>query len=103
MPAVPQHHHEYPRTPKAALFTFAFEAGVEPTNNHAEKALRPFVLWWKVSYGSQSERGCLFAERIMTVAHSLRLQKRSILKFLVDACHARRRRLLPPSLIPSTR
>ncbi|MBL9028431.1 MAG: IS66 family transposase [Myxococcales bacterium] len=88
---------------KAALFTFAFEAGVEPTNNHAERALRPFVLWRKVSYGSQSERGCLFAERIMTVAHSLRLQKRSILKFLVDACHAHRRRLLPPSLIPSTR
>lgn len=88
---------------KSALFTFAFEPGVEPTNNHAERALRQFVLWRKVSYGSQSERGCRFAERIMTVAHSLRLQKRSILTFLIEACHAYRRHLPPPSLIPSTR
>ncbi|MBK8941014.1 MAG: transposase [Polyangiaceae bacterium] len=42
---------------KAALFTFAFVDGVDPTNNAAERALRPFVLWRKVSYGSQSLRG----------------------------------------------
>lgn len=88
---------------KAALFTFAFKRGVEPTNNHAERALRPFVLWRKVSYGSQSERGCLFAQRIMTVAHSLRLQKRSIFGFLVEACQTHWPALSGPSLIPSDR
>lgn len=88
---------------KAALFTFAFEDGVEPTNNHAERALRPFVLWRKTSYGSQSERGCLFAQRIMTVAHTMRLQKRSVFAFLVDACHASIHDTSTPTLLPSTR
>lgn len=87
---------------KLALFTFAFEAGVEPTNNHAERALRAFVLWRKVSYGSQSERGCVFAQRIMTVLHTCRLQHRSVLGFLLEACHAYRLGALAPSLIPST-
>lgn len=88
---------------KAALFRFAFEEGVEPTNNHAERALRPFVLWRKTSYGSQSQRGCLFAQRLMTVTHSLRLQKRSVFAFLVEACHAAIRGGSSPTLVPSTR
>ncbi len=88
---------------KLALFRFAHEDGVEPTNNHAERALRPFVLWRKTSYGSQSERGCLFAQRIMTVAHSLRLQKRSVFAFLVDACHASIHDGSSPTLLPATR
>lgn len=86
---------------KDAFTTFARHPGVEPTNNHAERALRPFVLWRKTSYGSQSERGCLFAGRIMTVAHSLRLQKRSIFQFLVEACEARSNGCLGPSLLPT--
>jgi len=88
---------------KEALFTFASELGVEPTNNHAERALRPFVLWRKTSYGSQSERGCLFAQRIMTVIHSLRLQKRSVFAFLDEACHAALDNTRPPSLLPAAR
>ena len=86
---------------KDAFTTFARHQGVEPTNNHAERALRPFVLWRKTSYGSQSERGCLFAGRIMTVAHSLRLQKRSIFRFLVEACQARSTGGSGPSLLPT--
>lgn len=84
-----------------AFTTFARHPGVEPTNNHAERALRPFVLWRKTSYGSQSERGRLFAERIMTVAHTLRLQKRSIFRFLVEACQARSTGCSGPSLLPT--
>jgi len=86
---------------KEAFITFARHPGVEPTNNHAERALRPFVLWRKTSYGSQSERGRLFAQRIMTVAHSLRLQKRSIFRFLVEACQARSAGCSGPSLLPT--
>jgi transposase len=88
---------------KDALFTFAFTAGVEPTNNHAERALRPFVLWRKVSFGSQSERGCLFAQRMMTVAHTLRLQRRSVYQFVVTACQAHLAGTVSPSLVPITR
>ena len=39
-----------------ALWTFARVEGVEPTNNGAERALRPAVLWRKGSFGSDSER-----------------------------------------------
>jgi len=85
---------------RGALFTFVREAGVEPTNNHAERALRPFVLWRKTSYGSQSERGCLFAARMMTVAQTLRQQRRPVFTFLVDACRAAQHRLPIPSLLP---
>lgn len=85
---------------KLALFTFAFVEGVDPTNNAAERALRPFVLWRKVSFGSQSQRGCLFAGRIMTVIHTLRLQKRPIWPFLLDAC-SRAKNVTLPSLLPA--
>lgn len=88
---------------KAALFTFAFKPGVEPTNNRAERALRAFVIWRKVSFGSQSERGCLFAQRIMTVSQTLRLQGRSVCAFLIEACRAHLAGTRSPSLLPSTR
>ena len=35
-----------------ALWTFVTTVGVEPTNNAAERALRPAVLWRKNSFGS---------------------------------------------------
>jgi hypothetical protein len=31
----------------SALWTFIFVEGVEPTNNHAERCLRPAVIWRK--------------------------------------------------------
>ena len=40
-----------------ALWTFAREEGVEPTNNRAERALRPAVLWRKGCFGATSEGG----------------------------------------------
>jgi transposase len=45
---------------RAALWTFVDVDGVEPTNNHAERELRAFVLWRKRCFGTQSERGNLF-------------------------------------------
>ena len=84
-----------------ALFTFVRIQGVEPTNNNAERALRPFVIWRKTSYGSQSERGCRFSERLMTAARTLRLQKRSLFAFLANTCSAAVRGHAPPSLLPT--
>jgi len=70
---------------REALWTFVEVDGVEPTNNHAERELRAFVLWRKRSFGAQSERGHRFAERLMTIAHTARKQGRDVLAFLV-AC-----------------
>lgn len=83
---------------RAALWTFVDTEGVEPTNNHAERELRAFVLWRKRSFGTQSERGNLYAERLMTVAHTARKQKRNVLEFLTACCAAARTGATPPSL-----
>jgi len=83
-----------------ALWTFAHVAGVEPTNNVAERALRPAVLWRKGSFGTQSADGSRFVERIMTVAASCKQQGRGLLDFLVTAITAARLGLPPPSLLP---
>lgn len=86
---------------RAALWTFVDEDGVEPTNNHAERELRAFVLWRKKSYGSQSERGNRFAERLMTVAHTARKQKSNVLEFVTECCVAHVDGATPPSLFAS--
>lgn len=84
-----------------ALWTFAHIDGVEPTNNAAERALRPAVLWRKGSFGTQSDDGSRFVERIMTVVASCKQQGRSLLDFLVAAVTADRLGLPPPSLLPA--
>lgn len=83
-----------------SLWTFAFVEGVEPTNNHAERVLRGAVLWRKGSFGSSSEGGCRFVERILTVAQTLRLQGRPVLAYLHEALCAHRKGVLAPKLLP---
>ncbi|MGA9468786.1 MAG: IS66 family transposase [Exiguobacterium marinum] len=84
---------------KDALWTFLERDDVEPTNNHAERELRAFVLWRKRSFGTQSERGNLYAERIMTVAHTARKQGKDVLEFLTKCCTAQQTNTEPPSLL----
>jgi transposase len=86
---------------KQALWTFITHAGVEPTNNHAERELRAFVLWRKRSFGSRSERGMVYAANIMTVAHTARKQNKNILSFLVQCCQAWMTNASSPSLFES--
>ena len=81
-----------------ALWTFLRRDGVEPTNNHAEQELRAFVLWRKRCFGAQSERGHVFAERVMTVAHTARKQNKNVLAFLTACCEARLKNTAGPSL-----
>jgi transposase len=71
-----------------ALWTFVEVEGVEPTNNAAERALRPAVLWRKGCYGTDSVAGSRFVERILTVATTCQQQQRHILPFLADAVRA---------------
>jgi transposase len=86
-----------------ALWTFARVAGIEPTNNHAERMLRPGVIWRKKSFGSHSAQGCRFAERMMTVIQTLRLKGRSVMDFLADTLHAHRNDLPLLSITSSQR
>ena len=82
-----------------SLWTFARVEGVEPTNNHIERVLRLAVLWRKKSFGSQSEGGCRFAERLLTVVQTRRLQGRPVLDYLYEALVAHRAGGPAPKLI----
>jgi transposase len=84
------------------LWSFARYAGVEPTNNAAEQALRPAVLWRKGSFGTHSPAGSRFPERLLTVSATCRQQGPALLGFLVEANQAARLGTLPPSLIPAS-
>ena len=75
-------------------------SSVEPTNNHAERELRAFVLWRKRSFGTRSDRGNRFAERLMSIAHTARKQARNILDFLVAWCMRGHADLSPSLLCP---
>jgi len=83
------------------LWTFADVAGVEPTNNHAERCLRPAVMWRKRSFGNHSEDGCRFTERLLTAVQTLRLQKRPVLEYLKSAVLNHRMGKNVPSLLPA--
>jgi IS1 family transposase len=83
-----------------AMWLFVRVEGLEPTNNAAERAIRPAVLWRKSSFGTQSAQGSEFLARMLTVVMTLRAQDRNIFDYLVEACRAARQGGCPPSLLP---
>lgn len=85
---------------EASLWTFATVPGVEPTNNAAERAVRHAVCWRKTSYGTDSERGSRFVERLLTVVASCRSQGRDVMAFLTQALTAHPSQARKPSLLP---
>jgi len=87
---------------EVALWTFVWEADVEPTNNRAERPLRRAVLWRRRSFGTQSAAGSQFVERILTAVTTLRQQRRDVLDYLTTACTAAIRKDPAPSLLPLT-
>jgi transposase len=84
-----------------SLWTFVRVEWVEPTNNAAERAVRPGVLWRKGSFGTQSAAGSRFVERLMSVVATLKQQRRHVLEYLTVACAAAHRGEKAPSLLPS--
>jgi hypothetical protein len=86
----------------AALWRFATTPGVEPTNNAAERALRHPVIWRRTSHGTQSDHGSLFVQRVLTIAETCRLQRRSVFDFVRSSVIAYRSGLPAPSLLPAT-
>jgi transposase len=81
------------------LWTFVYDQSVEPTNNLAERIVRQAVLWRKSSFGTQSERGARYVERILTVCATRCLQGRSIIEYLHQACNCHLSGIPAPSLI----
>lgn len=84
-----------------ALWTFVEGPGVEPTNNTAERALRPAVLWRKGCFGTHSAKGSRFVERMLTVAATLKQQRRNVVDYLTQACMASLHGQPSPSLLPA--
>jgi hypothetical protein len=58
------------RKRRAHLFTFLDVPGVEPTNNRAERALRPAVIARKLSCGNKTDRGARTWEVLASLAAS---------------------------------
>jgi transposase len=85
---------------EAALWLFIRVEDVEPTNNAAERAIRPAVIWRRTSFGSDSAAGSEFVSRLLTVVSSLKAQERNVLDFLAESVSAARSGGIPPSLLP---
>jgi len=82
------------------LWTFTRVEGIEPTNNAAERALRPAVIYRKLSFGTQSAKGSRYLERILTISETCRLQNRNAYQYLIQAMEAKFSGNSAPSLLP---
>lgn len=83
------------------LWLFISNRGLEPTNNRAERALRKAVIYRKLSFGTQSEGGSRFIERIFSIAGTCRMQNRSVYQYLIQAVEAKLAAQQSPSLLPT--
>ena len=86
---------------ESCLWLFSQLVGLEPTNNNAERGLRPAVIWRKTSFGSQSEVGERFVERLLTVEGTCRKQGRHFVAYLKEALEAKRAGQPSPALFPA--
>jgi transposase len=82
-----------------SLWTWLTVEDGEPTNNSAERALRPAVLWRKSSFGHQSDHGERYVERMLTVVGTLQRQHRNTWDYLVQACEAALKQQPAPRLL----
>ena len=89
------------RTWWEALWTFARCDGVEPTNNTAERALWPAVIWRKICFGTQSPDGNRVVERLLSVVATCRQQGRNVLALLTEAVTAAQTGGPAPILLPT--
>ncbi|HZI05669.1 MAG TPA: transposase [Archangium sp.] len=85
-----------------ALWAFVHMEEVEPTNNRAERALRPAVCMRKGSFGTHSAEGSRYIERMLTAVTTLKQQQRNVLDYLTAAMRAHLHGQAPPSLLPGS-
>jgi hypothetical protein len=67
----------------------------------AERALRHAVIWRKLCFGTQSDKGSRFVERALTVIEPCRIQKRSGFAYVTAAVAAHMAGRKSPSLVPA--
>lgn len=86
-----------------AMWTFVRLPGVEPTNNTGERAIRPGVILRKLTFGTHSEEGSRFVERMLSVVYTLKQQNRNALTFVTECVKAQMAgQEVSASLLPAT-
>ena len=85
----------------SSLWTFLIHAGVEPTNNVAERELRGAVIARGLMLSTKSEAGRLLFTRLLSVSATCKKQSRDFLAFIMNALERRAQGLSPPSLVPT--
>lgn len=84
-----------------SLFRFLeFPEVYQPTNNHAERTLRPLVRLRRISQGSRGKAGADWTARAASVVATCRLQSKSIWTFFQNAVYDYHFGGCPHSLIP---
>lgn len=84
-----------------AFWTVVTHPGVEPTNNAAERVLRPAVIWRKQCFGTQSADGSRFVERILSLVTTCRQQGRNVWELLTAAVRAAMIGQPSPTMLPA--
>lgn len=84
---------------RARLWAFLDHAGVEPTNNASERALRHAVIWRKLSFGTQSSAGSRFVETLLSVLETCRQQQRDVFAFVTTSLEHHLTHRPKPSLL----
>ena len=82
-----------------SLFTFTKHEGIEPTNNHGERQIRKYVIYRKLSFGTQSERGSRFIERIFSISATCKQQAKNTIGYIKQAIINFNSGLPPPELL----
>ena len=80
------------------LWVFTREEGIEPTNNEAERNIRPAVLWKKNSYGVESDRGARYVESMLSIWATSRRNEVNPVKFLRELVYSSRANTPAPSI-----
>lgn len=67
------------------ILTFLEEVDISPDNNHAERMIRPNVIFRKISFQNMSEKGAKAHEVLMSILQTLRLQNQDPQEFFKEA------------------
>jgi transposase len=81
-----------------ALWTFLSVENVEPTNNHAERCLRPAVTWRKKYFGTRSDYGSEFVSRSASIVMTCKLQSKNAFSFISQTLENYFTKIPSPSL-----
>ena len=82
------------RKHREAIFRFFHDPDAVPTNNLAERELRPLVINRKLSGGNRSDRGARRTALLYSVYATLRRQGQDVTNAILDAMYGRRRVLI---------